>query len=75
VISAASLSAGSVIAQTTLVKQRHPRQSRTHQRPAHRHRRREIEPELTALSYGETITAGATTIKASHVTELRNGVK
>ena len=30
---------------------------------------------LTALTYGETITAGATTIKTSHVTELRNGVK
>ena len=30
---------------------------------------------LTALSYGETITGGATLIKTSHVTELRNGVK
>jgi Fibronectin type III domain len=30
---------------------------------------------LTALSYGETVTGGATSIKASHITELRNGVK
>ena len=30
---------------------------------------------LTALTYGETITGGATSIKTSHVTELRNGVK
>ncbi len=30
---------------------------------------------LSALSYGESIVGGSTTIKASHFTELRNGVK
>ena len=30
---------------------------------------------LTAIAYGEAITAGATVIKAVHFTELRNGVK
>lgn len=30
---------------------------------------------LSAISYGETVTGSTTTIKASHFTELRNGVK
>jgi hypothetical protein len=30
---------------------------------------------LSALVYGETITASVTSVKASHLTELRNGVK
>jgi hypothetical protein len=30
---------------------------------------------LSALSYGETVTTAATIVKASHVIELRNGVK
>lgn len=30
---------------------------------------------LTAITYGESIAGGSTTVKASHFTELRNGVK
>ena len=30
---------------------------------------------LVAITYGETITANTTTIKGTHITELRNGVK
>jgi hypothetical protein len=30
---------------------------------------------LSALSYGETVTAGTTPVKTTHVSELRNGVK
>ena len=30
---------------------------------------------LSALSYADPISAGTTAVKASHLTELRNGVK